>query len=66
VPKAARKPQDIHRDRPASYLGVSDGTNRESTFQILEKGEKACLLSASLSMLVRLEPEILVPEMTED
>jgi uncharacterized OsmC-like protein len=39
-------------------LTVAVGTNRERALQILDKSEKACLVSASLSTPVRLEPEI--------
>ena len=42
-------------------LAVSDGANCERIFQILEKAEKACLVSTSLSTPVRLEPVILEP-----
>jgi len=39
-------------------LRVPPGTDHERALKILEKGEKACLVSASLSTPVRLEPEI--------
>ena len=39
-------------------LTVPAGTNRERMLQILEKSEKTCLVSASLSTSLRLEPEI--------
>jgi len=39
-------------------ITVPAGSNRERVLQILEKSEKACLISASLSTPVRLEPEI--------
>ncbi len=39
-------------------ITVPPGSNRERVLQILEKSEKACLVSASLSTPVRLEPEI--------
>lgn len=39
-------------------LTVPPGTDRERTLRVLEKGEKACLVSASLSMPICLEPEI--------
>jgi peroxiredoxin-like protein len=39
-------------------ITVPVGSNRERVLQILEKSEKACLISASLSTPVRLEPEI--------
>jgi peroxiredoxin-like protein len=39
-------------------LTVPTGTNRERMLQILEKAEKTCLVSASLSTPLRLEPEI--------
>ena len=39
-------------------LTVPAGTNRERMLQILEKSEKTCLVSASLSTPLRLEPEV--------
>ena len=39
-------------------LTVPVGTNRERMREILEKSEKRCLVSASLSTPVRLEPEV--------
>ncbi len=39
-------------------LKVSAGTDRERALRILEKSEKHCLVSASLSTPIRLEPEI--------
>lgn len=39
-------------------LSVPAGANRERMLQILEKSEKACLVSASLSTPVRLEAEV--------
>ena len=39
-------------------LTVSSGTDRERVLHILEKSEKTCLVSASLSTPIRLEPEI--------
>ncbi len=39
-------------------ITVPTGSNRERVRQILEKSEKACLISASLSTPLRLEPEI--------
>lgn len=39
-------------------LTVPAGVNHERLRQILEKSEKACLVSASLSTPLRLEPEI--------
>jgi len=39
-------------------ITVPVGSNRERVLQILEKSEKACLISASLSTPLRLEPEI--------
>jgi uncharacterized OsmC-like protein len=41
-------------------LRVPNGTDKDRTLRILEKSEKACLVSASLSMPVRLEPIVLV------
>jgi peroxiredoxin-like protein len=40
-------------------LTVPAGTDRERALRILEKSERACLVSSSLSTPVRLEPEIL-------
>ena len=39
-------------------LTVAAGTDRERALQIVEKSEKACLVSASLSAPIRLEVEI--------
>ena len=39
-------------------LTVSSGTDRERALHILEKSEETCLVSASLSTPIRLEPEI--------
>ena len=39
-------------------LTVVAGTNHERVLQILEKSEKTCLVSASLSTHIRLEPEV--------
>ena len=39
-------------------LTVVAGTNHDRVLQILEKSEKNCLVSASLSTPLRLEPEI--------
>jgi peroxiredoxin-like protein len=39
-------------------LTVASGTDRERALHILEKSEKTCLVSASLSTPIRLEPEI--------
>jgi organic hydroperoxide reductase OsmC/OhrA len=39
-------------------LVVAQGTDRERALRLLEKSEKHCLVSASLSTPVRLEPEI--------
>jgi peroxiredoxin-like protein len=41
-------------------LTVPKGADRERAMRMLEKGEKACLVTASLSTPVRLEPEIVV------
>ncbi len=41
-------------------LRVPKGTDKDRALRILEKSEKACLVSASLSTPVRLEPEVLV------
>ena len=40
-------------------LTVPSGTDRERALRVLEKSEKACLVSSSLSTPVRLEPEII-------
>ena len=40
-------------------LTVAPGTDRAQAIRIMEKSEKACLISASLSTPVRLEPEVL-------
>ena len=39
-------------------LTVRPGADRERVVRVLEKSEKACLVSASLSTPIRLEPEI--------
>ena len=39
-------------------LTVAAGSDRERALRILEKSEKTCLVSASLSTPVRLEPQI--------
>ena len=39
-------------------LTVAAGTDRERALRLLEKSEKGCLVSASLSTPIRLEPEI--------
>ena len=39
-------------------LRLPAGGNREKAMRVLEKSEKSCLVSASLSTPVRLEPEI--------
>ena len=39
-------------------LTVPPGTDRERALHLLEKSEKTCLVSASLSTPIRLEPEI--------
>jgi peroxiredoxin-like protein len=39
-------------------LTVPAGTDRERALRVLEKSEKACLVSASLSTPIRMEPEI--------
>jgi peroxiredoxin-like protein len=40
-------------------LTLAPGTDRERALRILEKSEKNCLVAASLSTPVRIEPEIL-------
>jgi peroxiredoxin-like protein len=40
-------------------LTVAAGTDRERVHRLLEKTEKACLVSASLSTPIRLEPEMI-------
>lgn len=42
-------------------LTVPAGADRERVRHVLEKSEKACLVSASLSTPIRLEPEITSP-----
>jgi peroxiredoxin-like protein len=39
-------------------ITVAAGSDREKVMRVLEKSEKACLVSASLSTPIRLEPEI--------
>lgn len=61
---------DVHlRGGPAGYaadivlrptLAVAAGTDHERVQRLLEKTEKACLVSASLSTPIRLEPIIQV------
>jgi peroxiredoxin-like protein len=41
-------------------LKISKGVDRDRAMRMLEKGEKACLVTASLSTPVHLEPEIVV------
>ncbi len=41
-------------------LRIPKGADRERATRMLEKGEKACLVTASLSTPVRLEPDIVV------
>ncbi len=40
-------------------LTLAAGTSREQALRVLEKSEKACLVSASLVTPIRLEPEII-------
>ena len=40
-------------------LTVAPGTDRAQAIRLMEKTEKACPISASLSTPVRLEPEVL-------
>ena len=40
------------------HLTVRSGVDRDRAMRALEKSEKACLVSASLSTPIRLEPEI--------
>lgn len=40
-------------------LTVARGTDRQLALRVLEKAEKSCLVSASLSTPIRLEPEII-------
>ncbi len=51
---ATRFTQIVLRPR----LTLPAGANRERAMRVLEKSERACLVSASLSTPVRLEPEI--------
>jgi peroxiredoxin-like protein len=39
-------------------LSVAPGSDRELAMQVLEKTEKTCLVSASVSTPIRLEPEV--------
>jgi uncharacterized OsmC-like protein len=39
-------------------LTLQAGGDRDKALRVLEKSEKACLISASLSTPIRLEPEI--------
>ena len=39
-------------------LTVSPGTDRQRALRVLEKSEKTCLVSASLSTAIRLEADI--------
>ncbi len=39
---------------------IPAGADRERTLRVLEKSERACLISASLSTPVRLEPDVIV------
>src|SRR5262249_40673608 len=39
-------------------LTLAPGANRERALRVMEKSEKACLVSASLVTTIRLEPEI--------
>ena len=39
---------------------VAAGTDRERALRVLEKSEKACLVSASLATPIRLEPEVVI------
>jgi peroxiredoxin-like protein len=41
-------------------LTVPPGTDRERAIRVMEKSEKTCLVSASLSTPVRLEPDVVV------
>jgi peroxiredoxin-like protein len=41
-------------------LTIAPGVDRERALRILEKSEKACLISASLSTPVRMEAEIVI------
>ncbi len=41
-------------------LALAPGADRDRALRALEKSEKACLVSASLSTPIRLEPEIVV------
>lgn len=51
---AARFTEIVLRPR----LVVVPGTDRERALRMLEKSEKHCLVSASLSTPIRVEPEI--------
>jgi peroxiredoxin-like protein len=41
-------------------LGIPAGGDQGKALKLLEKSEKACLVSASLSTSIRLEPEVVV------
>ena len=41
-----------------SKLTVPAGTDRERALRVIENSEKGCLVSASLSTPIRLEPEV--------
>lgn len=41
-------------------LTVAQGTDRAQALRVMEKAEKACLISASLSTPVHLEPEVVM------
>ena len=47
------------------YLTVPPGTDRERMVEILEKAERACLVSASLSTPVRLDPTLQEAKLAE-
>ncbi len=51
---AARFTEIVLRPR----LTIRAGADREKAIRVLEKAEKACLVSASLSTPIRLEPEV--------
>ena len=40
-------------------LTIASGTDRDRALRLIDKAEKACLVSASLSTPIRLEPEIM-------
>jgi peroxiredoxin-like protein len=46
-------------------LTVPDGTNRDRAIRVMEKAERACLVSQSLRTSIRLESEVIVESQLE-